>query len=58
MLFSPKKLIIMNINLSFVVYIVQLIVWQNSKLFGKIPGADVVRDAIKAFNSPPSIAEK
>ncbi|XP_031566429.1 N-alpha-acetyltransferase 35, NatC auxiliary subunit-like [Actinia tenebrosa] len=36
----------------------QLMVWQNSKLFGRIPGVDVVRDAIKAFNSPPSIAEK
>ncbi|KXJ14129.1 N-alpha-acetyltransferase 35, NatC auxiliary subunit [Exaiptasia diaphana] len=36
----------------------QLIVWQSNKYFGKIPGCDVVRDAIKAFNSPPSIAEK
>ncbi|KAK3732899.1 hypothetical protein QZH41_012670, partial [Actinostola sp. cb2023] len=36
----------------------QLIAWQNNKFFGKVSGSDVVRDAIKAFNSPPSIAEK
>lgn len=33
----------------------QLLVWQNNNLLGK---AETIREAIRAFNSPPSIAEK
>lgn len=33
----------------------QLLVWQNNNLLGK---AETIRDAIRTFNSPPSIAEK
>lgn len=33
----------------------QLLVWRNNNLLGR---AETIRDAIKAFNSPPSIAEK
>lgn len=33
----------------------QLLVWQNNNLLGK---ADAIREAIRTFNSPPSISEK
>lgn len=33
----------------------QLLVWRNNNLLGR---AETIRDAIRAFNSPPSIAEK
>ena len=39
----------------FLLFPNQLLVWQNNNLLGK---AETIRDAIRTFNSPPSIAEK
>ncbi|KAK2559132.1 N-alpha-acetyltransferase 35 [Acropora cervicornis] len=36
-------------------HIIILLVWQNNNLLGK---ADAIREAIRTFNSPPSISEK
>ena len=39
-------------------YRFQVIFWNNNKVFGKTPLSEVLQQAIKQFNSPPSIAEK
>lgn len=36
----------------------QIIFWNNNKVFGRTPLPEVLQQAIKQFNSPPSIAEK
>ena len=38
--------------------LLQIIFWNNNKVFGKTSLSDVLQQAIKQFNSPPSIAEK
>ncbi|CAB3979706.1 N-alpha-acetyltransferase 35, auxiliary subunit [Paramuricea clavata] len=38
--------------------LLQIIFWHNNKVFGKTPLSAVLQQAIKQFNSPPSIAEK
>ncbi|XP_028411217.1 N-alpha-acetyltransferase 35, NatC auxiliary subunit-like isoform X2 [Dendronephthya gigantea] len=38
--------------------LLQIIFWNNNKVFGKTSLSEVIQQAIKQFNSPPSIAEK
>lgn len=44
--------------LSSITLCFQIIFWNNNKVFGKTPLSDILQQAIKQFNSPPSIAEK
>ena len=56
-----SQILVLSFRYVHVTFLVlQLFVWptNNHKVFGRVPAGEMIRDAIKVFNSPPSIAEK